>query len=158
MPTSTNAKTSIGCSLDLKISDVYTPIAEVTDLRGPRISRGTHDVTHLDSPYWNGVSGTRMAEFIGSSIVVGEDVTIDGNFTAAEHTTAANCLADEFAKVDPSDWRITFVSTVTTYGKTYATFDGILTSFEPSAQKANPQQFSATIKVTGAVAFADAIA
>lgn len=121
---------------DGESSETFTPLANVTNITPPSISRDTEDVTAHDSP-----DGWR--EFIGL-LKDGGEVSIDINYNPTVHDT----LLDDFDDVDPRNYNVTFPDA------SVWSFAAILTGFEPDAPHDGKLAASLTFKVTGAVSFA----
>lgn len=111
-------------------TEVFTPIANITSLSPPGISRETLDVTAHDSP--NG-----YMEFLGGLKDPGE-VSFDVNYDPSEHDT----LVDDFELDDPVNYEVSFPD-----GTVWA-FGAILTGFEPDAPYDDKLTASITLKVT----------
>jgi predicted secreted protein len=113
--------------------EVFTAIANITNLTGPGLSRNTIDVTAHDSP-------DNHMEFIGGLVDPGE-VSIDINYNPAVHDTLIADLED----VDPRNYQVVFPDTAaTTWG-----ISAIMTGFEPSAPTDDKLAASLTFKVSG---------
>lgn len=108
----------------------FEPIANITSLDPPGISRETLDVTAHDSP--NG-----YMEFLGGLKDPGE-VSVDANYDPSEHDK----LVADFEEDEPINYEIAFPD------GTVWTFGAILTNFEPEAPYDDKLTASITLKVT----------
>ncbi|OSM43460.1 phage tail tube protein [Nesterenkonia sp. PF2B19] len=108
----------------------FEPIANVTSLSPPNISRETLDVTSHDSP--NG-----YMEFLGGLKDPGE-VSVEVNYDPSQHDK----LVDDFEEDDPIKYEIAFPD-----GTVWA-FEAILTAFEPDAPYDDKLTAEMTLKVT----------
>lgn len=106
--------------------EVFTPIAEITAIDGPNITKETIDVTSLDS-----TAGFR--EFIGSFIDGGE-VSLEMNFnrehyddfkTDIESSDLVNYQIDMTGSADPEDTVFDFAALVTALGLGITTDDKV---------------------------------
>src|SRR5680860_719809 len=104
---------------DMATIPVFTEVANVTNLGGPKLSRSTTDVTAHDSP-------DAYMEFIGS-LKDGGEVSMDINWDPRE-TTHANLLAD-FEDTVPRDWQLSIPLPT---GTADWAFTAIMTGFDPS--------------------------
>lgn len=111
-------------------AETFTPIANITSLSPPGISREILDVTAHDSP--NG-----YMEFLGGLKDPGE-VSFDVNYEPTNHDT----LVDDFEVDDPINYEVAFPD-----GTVWA-FGAILTGFEPDAPYDDKLTASITLKVT----------
>ncbi|MEU3600879.1 phage tail tube protein [Streptomyces sp. NPDC006798] len=114
--------------------EVFTPIAHVTSVSGPGLSRNTIDVTTHQSP------GAWM-EFIGG-LKDGGEVSIDVNYDPSDH----DALVADFNDPDPRSYRLLFPDPA----QTTWTLRSILTGFEPSAPVDDKLSAALTFKVSGA--------
>lgn len=110
--------------------ETFEPIANITSLTPPGISRETLDVTSHDSP--NG-----YMEFLGGLKDPGE-VSFDVNYDPAEHDK----LVEDFEEDNPVNYEVAFPDG-TVWG-----FGAILTGFEPEAPYDDKLTASLTLKVT----------
>lgn len=113
--------------------EVFTAIADITNLSGPGLSRETLDVTSHGSP-------DGWMEFLGGLKDPGE-VTADINYQPALHDT----LVADFDDTAPRNYRIVFPDT----GATTWAFPAIITGFEPEAPYDDKAAASLTFKVSG---------
>ena len=120
--------------------EVFTALAEITNITPPQLSRDTVDATHQGSP-----DGYR--EFIGGLRDSGE-VSLEMNWIAG--STTDTTLLTDFDSDDPVNYRITFNDADTTT----ATFAGFVTGYTPNSPMEDKQSASVTIKVTGKVTWA----
>ncbi|MFB7225240.1 phage tail tube protein [Streptomyces sp. NPDC056227] len=114
-------------------TEVFTAIADITNLSGPGLSRETIDVTSHGSP-------DGWMEFLGGLKDPGE-VSVDINYQPALH----DILVDDFDDAAPRKYQIVFPDTPAT---TWA-FSAILTGFEPESPYDDKAAASLTFKVTG---------
>lgn len=113
--------------------EVFTALANVSNISGPSLTRNTIDVTAHDSP-------DAWMEFVGG-LKDGGEVTVDVNYDPSAHDALVADLSDE----DPRNYQIVFPDPDTT---TWA-FPGILTGFQPSAPIDDKLSASLTYKVAG---------
>ncbi|HAR45320.1 MAG TPA: outer capsid protein Hoc [Nitrospiraceae bacterium] len=118
-------------------SEVFTAIAELTELTPPQMSRDDIDVTSHQSP-----DGHR--EFI-PGMRDGGEVSAKANWlpTNATHDETTGLLSS-FNNDDVHNWRL-YIPVI---GKTLP-FRGFLTAFEPDLPIEEQAQLSFTIKVSG---------
>lgn len=132
---------SIGLTSKFAIGDgaspeVFTPLAEVTAITPPGISRDMPEATHMQSP-----EGWR--EFI-MGLKDGGEVSLELNFiNQASPTGNAAVLMAEFDKTTTGNYQIEFPDTSTW------SFTGGCTGFEPDAPLDDRMTASATFKITG---------
>ncbi len=137
MPTS-NAIAGVGSSFQRErdnSSGTYLAIAEVGSITGPNLSRGTIDVTSLDS-----TDGYR--EFIGSFRDGGE-LTFEMNFTRDGYIFMKTDLEDD----DKKNYRIVLTDT----GATTFDFLGFVTAVGLAVPLDDKVSSSVTIKISGPV-------
>ncbi|MGW0938877.1 phage tail tube protein [Streptomyces sp. NPDC002666] len=113
--------------------EVFTAIANATNISGPGLSRDTVDVSSHDSP-------DKHREFVGSLVDPGE-VTVDVNYDPAVHDALVADLLEE----EPTNFQLVFPSTPPV---TWA-FAAVMTGFEPSAPFDDKLSASITYKVSG---------
>ncbi|HCA88165.1 MAG TPA: outer capsid protein Hoc [Streptomyces sp.] len=113
--------------------ETFTPLADITNLSGPGLSRETLDVTSHGSP--NG-----WMEFLGGLKDPGE-VSVDINYQPDLH----DVLVDDFDDVEPRNYQIVFPDAAATTW----TFGAIITGFEPESPYDDKAAASLTFKVTG---------
>ncbi|MGW3627283.1 phage tail tube protein [Streptomyces sp. NPDC000880] len=113
--------------------EVFTALADITNLSGPGLSRNTIDVTSHGSP-------NAYMEFLGGLKDAGE-VSVDINYQPAVH----DVLVDDFDDTAPRNYQIVFPDTPAT---TWA-IKAILTGFEPSAPYDDKLSASLTFKISG---------
>lgn len=113
--------------------EVFTALANVTNISGPGLSRETIDVTAHDSPdaYMEHVGGLKD----------GGEVSVDVNYDPADH----DALVADFDDVNPRNYQIVFPDA----GTTTWSFAGIMTGFEPEAPYDDKLSASLTFKVSG---------
>ncbi|NWN89183.1 MAG: outer capsid protein Hoc [Micrococcaceae bacterium] len=120
-------------------TETFTPIANITSLTPPGISRETLDVTAHDSP--NG-----YMEFLGGLKDPGE-VSFDVNYDPSEH----DMLVGDFEEDLPINYEVAFPD-----GTVWA-FGAILTAFEPDAPYDDKLTASMTLKVTSKPEITEAV-
>lgn len=114
-------------------TEVFAPIANVTSIKGPEISRDTIDVTaHNSDDAW--------MEFVGGLKDAGE-VSLDVNYDPALH----DALVADFEDVEPRNYKLVFPVTPAV---TWA-FPAILTGFAGEAPYDDKLAASLTFKVSG---------
>lgn len=114
-------------------SEVFTAIANVTNVGGPSLSRSTIDVTSHDSP-------NQWMEFLGGLKDAGE-VSLDVNYDPDVH----DVLVADFEDTAPRNYRVAFPTTPETLWNVSA----ILTGFEPEAPHDDKLAAELTFKLTG---------
>lgn len=118
--------------------EVFTAIAQVTDIKGPQLKRDTYDVSDHDSP-------SQWEEHIGGFKRSGE-VSLDINYDPSVH----NSLLADLNDATPRNYQMVFPdSPPSTWS-----FKAILTGFEPGAPHDDKLTASVTFKVTGVPTFA----
>ncbi|MGW2260272.1 phage tail tube protein [Streptomyces sp. NPDC001780] len=114
-------------------TEVFTEIADITNLGGPGLSRETVDVTSHGSP-------DAWMEFVGGLKDAGE-VSVDINYQPAKH----DLLVDDFDDEEPRSYQIVFPDEAATTW----TIKALLTGFEPEAPYDDKLSASLTLKVSG---------
>lgn len=118
--------------------EVFTTVAEVTDISGPGLSLDTVDVTSHDST-------DAWREFIATLKDAGE-VTFDINYVPTNATHGATTgLLKALDMRTKKNWRLVFPDT----GATTWNFSGFVTGFEPGEPVDDALTASVTIKLTG---------
>jgi predicted secreted protein len=112
--------------------EVFTAIANVTNITPPGIERETYDVTAHDSP-----DGWR--EFVGG-LKDGGEVEIELNYDPREHDT----LVADFEDDQPRSYRIVFPGTLGQWG-----IKAIMSGFESEAPHDDKLSATVTFKVSG---------
>ncbi|MEU7617186.1 phage tail tube protein [Micromonospora rifamycinica] len=113
--------------------EVFTALANVTNIGGPGLSRETLDVTAHDSP-------DAWMEFTGS-LKDGGEVSLDVNYDPALHDD----LVADFDDDEPRNYKVTFpTSPAVNWG-----FGAVMTGFEPSAPYDDKLTATLTFKVSG---------
>jgi predicted secreted protein len=113
-------------------TEVFTAIANVTDITPPGIERETYDVTAHDSP-------EAWREFIGG-LKDGGEVEIEINYDPREHDS----LVADFADPNPRNYKVVWPLSLGNWA-----FGAILTNFEPEAPHDDKLAASLTFKVSG---------
>lgn len=117
--------------------EVFTAIAEITELTPPQMSRDDIDVTSHQSS-----DGYR--EFI-SGLRDGGEVTFKANWLPTNSThDGTTGLLETFNDNDTHNWKVILPNTLITIA-----FSGFLTAFEPDLPIEEQAQLSGTIKVSG---------
>lgn len=116
-------------------AEIFTTVAEISNLAGPKKNRSIIEVTHMESD-----GGYR--EYITSLVDAGE-VTFDMNFT---NVTSQQNLMGDFEDGTKSNYRIDFI---TKAGVKSIPFAALVTKFEHSFQLEKQLMASVTLKVTG---------
>lgn len=135
---SSNAFSGVGTKFkrsNMLSSPTFTAIAEVNSISGPDKSRGTIDVTNLDS-----ASGYR--EFIPGFRDAGQ-VSLNMNFTLAGYNT----LNDDFESDAIRDYQIVFGDT----GATTFEFSAYLIQLGTAIPLDDKVTATATFKISGAI-------
>lgn len=114
-------------------------VAEVKNVSGPSISRGSVEVTHHQSP-------DQWSEFI-KGLKDGGEVSFDINYLPGNAThDASTGLLSDFANDSTIDtWAIVFPDP----GNTTWSFPGFLTAFAPANPTDDAFTASVTLKVAG---------
>ncbi|MDX3689952.1 phage tail tube protein [Streptomyces europaeiscabiei] len=112
--------------------EVFTPLANVTDITPPGIERETYDVTAHDSE-------DAWREFIGG-LKDGGEVELDLNYDPREHDS----LLSDFADAVPRNYKVVWPGTLGNWA-----FKAIITNFEPEAPHDDKLAASVTYKVSG---------
>jgi hypothetical protein len=118
--------------------EVFTTIAEVTDISGPTLALDPLDVTAHTSP-------AAFREFIGG-LLDGGEVTFTINYvpTDSTHDNSTGILSDLAGRVT-SNWKLIFPDT----GATEWTFAAFLTAFESTEPVDDRLSAEITLKLTG---------
>lgn len=132
---------AFGTTLEIDNGGSYSTVAYVRDISGPSLSLdATETTTHDSSNAWR--------EFVGG-LIDGGEVSLDLVYDPAEATHANSTgLLSELTGRTVEGFRVTWPDTST------ATFNALVTGFEPGAPVDDLLSASATLKVTGAVTFA----
>jgi len=131
-----NAVISVGTKFYKETASLtYTPIAEITAIDGPSVSRDTIDVTSLDSTggYKEYVPGFRDSG----------EISLTMNFTA----TTYEIMLDDFESDNLINYKIE-----TPDGSTW-TFAGYVTELSLSASTGDKITSNVTIKISGPVTY-----
>lgn len=114
-------------------TETFTPIANVTSIKGPELSRETIDVTaHNSTDAW--------MEFVGG-LKDGGEVSLDVNYDPALH----DALVADFDDVDPRNYKLSFPVTPAVVWS----FSAIMTEFSSEAPYDDKLAASLTFKVSG---------
>lgn len=113
--------------------EVFTAIANATNITAPGLARNTIDVSAHDSP-------NKYMEFVGGMIDPGE-VSIDVNYDPTSHDMLVADLEDE----DPRNYQLVFPDPAAT---TWS-FAAVLTGFEATAPYDDKLTATLTYKVSG---------
>ncbi|WP_018503096.1 phage tail tube protein [Parafrankia discariae] len=116
-------------------SEVFTPIAYVTNISGPGMERETLDMTSHGSPQ-------QWREFIGG-IKDGGEISIDMNYDTGEDTHTS--LHEDFDDDGPRNYQVVFPDAVQTCWEVAL----VLTNVEPEYPHDDKVACSATWKVSG---------
>jgi len=117
-------------------TELFTAIANVTNIGGPKRSRETIDVTAHDSP-------GQWMEFIGG-LKDGGEISLDINYDPAE---ATHDLDDDFDDTVPRNYQVVILpDTIDEY--TWS-ISGIMTALEDEFPYDDKMARSMTIKVSG---------
>ena len=140
----TGALLGIGSQLqrgDGASPEVFTTIAEITNIGGPTLTAGTVDATNMDSP-------DRYAEFI-AGLKDGGEVSFTLNFipTEATHIVTTGFLADFVANPQPlRNYTLLFPDSPATSW----TFAAIITAAGAAIPTDDKITMDVTLKVSGA--------
>lgn len=123
---------------DAATPEVFTTIAEVTSIGGPKLAQDTIDVTSHSS-----TSGWR--EFIGG-LLDGGEVTLTVNFvvTGATHSYTSGLIHDMVNRTK-RNFQLVFPDT----GSTTWTFAALVATFEPTEPIDGALTASVTLRVSG---------
>jgi predicted secreted protein len=113
-------------------TEVFTSIANVTNITPPGIERETYDVTAHDSP-------DAWREFIGG-LKDGGEVEIELNYDPREHDS----LVSDFEDDDPRNYKIVFPNNIGTWA-----FKAVMSGFESEAPHDDKLSATVTFKVSG---------
>lgn len=114
-------------------TEVFTAIANITNIEGPGIERETIDVTAHNTV-------DAYMEFVGG-LKDGGEVSVDVNYDPAQH----DALIADFDDEDPRNYQLVFPDAAAT---TWS-FAAILTEFNPEAPYDDKLAASLTFKVSG---------
>ncbi len=119
-------------------TEVFTTVAEVSNIGGPSLTLDAIEITHHSSP-----DGWR--EYIGG-LLEGGEVSLDVNFnpTGATHSYTSGLIKDMVNRT-VRNFQLVFPNV----GATTWTFAALVTSFEPSEPIDDKLSASITLKVTG---------
>lgn len=112
--------------------EVFTAIANVTDITPPGLERETYDVTAHDSE-------EAWREFIGG-LKDGGEVELELNYDPREH----DALVADFDDANPRNYKVVWPGTLGNWA-----FKALITNFEPEAPHDDKLAASATFKVSG---------
>jgi len=122
-------------------TEVFTAVAQIKDVAGPKISRDTKESTHHDS--------TDGWKEFSPGLKDGGEVTWKVNLIKA---TMDNMLA-ELATDEASNWQIIYPYTSSTGKRNVWSFSGILTGLEASEDTILESDL--TVKVSGKPTFTE---
>lgn len=123
--------------MDISSSTSFTALAQIRDISGPSLAKGTAETTHRNST-------GRWRTFV-STLRDGGEITFDLVFDPDDASHALMLTA--FEENNGQNFRVTFPdATPATW-----TFLGEITAFEPSAPMEDALTASVTIKVSGAI-------
>lgn len=122
-------------------TEVFTAVAQIKDVAGPKISRDTKETTHHDS--------TDGWKEFAPGLKDGGEVTWKVNLIKA---TVDNMLT-ELATDEASNWQVIYPYTSSTGKRNVWNFAGILTGLEASEDTI--LEADLTIKVTGKPTFTE---
>ncbi len=117
---------------DMGAVPVFTPIANVTGFKGPKIKRDTSDVTAHDS-------ATRWREFIGTLVDAGE-ISLDLNYDPTFH----NSLVGDFQDTVARNYRLVYPGGSSTWS-----FSAFMVGFETEAPVDDKLSATVGFKITG---------
>ena len=118
-------------------AEVFTTIAEITNISGPQNTLELIDATHMESP-------DAFREYI-PSLLDGGEISFDLNYLPADANQLG--LRDDLLARTRRNFHIVWTDT----GGTTDLFSGYVTDFTPSAQIDDKLSASCTIKVTGPI-------
>ena len=127
-----------------------TRIAEVFSISGPSYSQTAVDTTHHNST-------SRFRTYVPGMSDAGE-VNFDVRFIPSDNThdeTSGTGLVGLFGASEVSTFVLVFPDNGAT--KSFMAFSGIMTSFTPSADLDSSLDASATIKISGAITYTEAV-
>jgi predicted secreted protein len=131
-------------TLAVDISSTYTAIAQIRDISGPSLSANAIEVTHRDGGGWKEfIAGLRDGGEITFDIMYDPDLT-------THSASAAGGVVTLLSAGTKNSFRISFADATATT----ATFDAIVTSFEPTMPMDDAQTADVTLKVSGAITWA----
>lgn len=118
-------------------TEIFTTIAEITNISGPQNTLELIDATHMESP-------DAFREYI-PSLLDGGEISFDLNYLPADANQLG--LRDDLLARTRRNFHIVWTDT----GGTTDLFSGYVTDFTPSAQIDDKLSASCTIKVTGPI-------
>lgn len=118
-------------------AEIFTTIAEITNISGPQNTLELIDATHMESP-------DAFREYI-PSLLDGGEISFDLNYLPADANQLG--LRDDLLARTRRNFHIVWTDT----GGTTDLFSGYVTDFTPSAQIDDKLSASCTIKVTGPI-------
>lgn len=128
---------------DAASPEVFTTIAQVTNIGGPNVEQEMLDITAHDSP-----SGYR--EYIGG-LLAGGEITLEIIYDPVGGThDASTGLIAELEAQSKSNYQLIFPDS----GSTQWDFVGLVARFAPSAPVADKLTASVTIQTSGAMTLA----
>lgn len=118
-------------------TEVFTTIAEITNISGPGIKMDLIDATHMQSP-------NAFREYI-PSLLDGTEISFDLNYLPGDDNQGG-LRADQLARAK-RNFRVVWTDT----DNSTDAFSGYVTDFTPTAKIDDKLSASATIKITGAI-------
>jgi len=118
-------------------TEVFTTIAEITNISGPGIKMDLIDATHMSSP-------SAFREYI-PSLLDGTEISFDLNYLPGD-ANQSGLRDDQLARL-VRNYRIVWTDT----DASTDSFAGYVTDFTPSAKIDDKLSASATIKITGPI-------
>lgn len=115
-------------------TEVFTTLAEVTDISGPGLSGGIVEISHMESTY----------KEYDNTYPDGGEVSVSGNFLPAGATHQA--LLDDYVAGTLRNFKIVWSDG----SSTEWAFSAYVTKYEPSAPLNGKLSFSATLTISGA--------
>jgi|GEM_PF-436359 len=131
------AGTSAVLSGGLAGTEVFTTLAEITNISGPGVKLELIDATHMASP-------NAFREFI-PSLLDGTEISFDLNYLPG-NANQGGLRSDQLARL-VRNYRIVWTDTAASTDS----FAGYVTDFTPSAKIDDKLMASATIKITGPI-------
>lgn len=118
-------------------TEVFTTVAEITNISGPGIKMDLIDATHMESP-------DSFREYI-PSLLDGTEISFDLNYLPGDANQGG--LRDDQLARDIRNYQIVWTDAASSTDS----FAGYVTDFTPSAKIDDKLSASATIKITGPI-------